>query len=670
MTPEELCIFDDLATALIIDPYLGFTTHKMNVRHKVPKFISPVFREIVLQFKANKINYEVAYEKLISANNQIKTFLNRFSRRQIDTILKKHCYRYLQIFDKDSGFEIAHCPRYSQEHFQGAKLCTTRKWSKNEKVEFLIGCIAELTEEEEHDILKPGVNDFSVMYSCRKNRAQLWLGPGAFINHDCRATCKFVSTGRNTACVKILRDIEAGDEITCHYGQNFFGDDNCYCECETCERRGTGAFSKTNNNNNKNTIINLSPNDLKSSNTINPNQFNSYYHNHNHHQHGSTLATPKSPLRNPNSSLNRVPNGSNLNFNSSLSPSKVPVGNVILTSGCQLTNGTKVNYSLRETDNRLKRLKNSIKSNSASNTTTTTITTSATTSQDKRLIAPSLSAPKPSGHSNTNFNHDSNDYKFITKSTRRADTLNRRQLNNNGISPKPSSSSSPTTTTTKSASSPGQLRHSQRNQEDKDHHIQQKRQQKNELHNNCDTPSSGAKRQSSTQMATIMKNHRLSFKRNLGTSLLARPTNNRTFDTSRLRQRSTPPSSKSTTPVSNSSSPATLDGRQTPGAARQWHIVTRNSSSRSNSTTTTPSPDMHNNNLLVSSKRFCRLTRSAAPTKAATTASVGNNKSSSNNDDQLDTIEETKNSTNNWTLPKRVRLKMGDSMFVKELNES
>lgn len=65
MTPKELSEFDDIATAVIVDPYLGFGTHKMSTRFRSPRQIHQSYLKSVVTKFQNHQNYETAYADLL-----------------------------------------------------------------------------------------------------------------------------------------------------------------------------------------------------------------------------------------------------------------------------------------------------------------------------------------------------------------------------------------------------------------------------------------------------------------------------------------------------------------------------------------------------------------------------------------------------------------------------
>ena len=55
------------------------------------------------------------------------------------------------------------------------------------------------------------------------------------VNHDCCNNIELHRSGLHV-CFKVVRPIEAGDEILTYYGDAYFGRDNKDCLCATCER--------------------------------------------------------------------------------------------------------------------------------------------------------------------------------------------------------------------------------------------------------------------------------------------------------------------------------------------------------------------------------------------------------------------------------------------------
>lgn len=144
----------------------------------------------------------------------------------------RHLRKYINMYLPDCPFEVSTSNRYT---IQTAEACiiARRHIRKGESIKYLSGIQVELSEDEEKEL--NGGTDFSIVISSRRKRPSLFLGPARFANHDCQSNANLNTTGPHGIHIVARKEIQAGEEITVNYGEDYFGEDNSECLCNTCE---------------------------------------------------------------------------------------------------------------------------------------------------------------------------------------------------------------------------------------------------------------------------------------------------------------------------------------------------------------------------------------------------------------------------------------------------
>ncbi|XP_015376729.1 PREDICTED: histone-lysine N-methyltransferase SUV420H1-A-like [Diuraphis noxia] len=173
---------DDCATAEYIDKHLGFETHKT---------------------RAEQFELKTKREKDIFNDQRI----------MYEHSINDHRYKYA----KNNNYK---------NKKNDVKIVATTNLDIGQQIKTLCGRTAVIRPEDIHE----GINDFSIMRSSKNGRDMIFLGPAAYINHDCSPNTNWAHLGESLWCAKTTKLITTGQEITADYGNNFFGDGNEYLE--------------------------------------------------------------------------------------------------------------------------------------------------------------------------------------------------------------------------------------------------------------------------------------------------------------------------------------------------------------------------------------------------------------------------------------------------------
>ncbi|CAN8097326.1 unnamed protein product [Discula destructiva] len=230
----ELSSYDDMLTDALVDRAFYWTNIPKNRTsyHASRGVKEEEITKIIQTHLIVDPNLELAEEKLL-ATDGIRRFCSALKTPKQKLDFKQHLRRYAQIYLPDCPFEVSSTNRYTITNHE-ASIVARRFIKRNESIKYLSGIKVVISPEEEA-ALASRKKDFSIVVSSRSRMTSLFMGPARFANHDCGANAKLVITGQAGIDIVAVRSIDVGEEITVTYGENYFGEDNCECLCQTCE---------------------------------------------------------------------------------------------------------------------------------------------------------------------------------------------------------------------------------------------------------------------------------------------------------------------------------------------------------------------------------------------------------------------------------------------------
>jgi len=203
--------------------------------NKEQERVISILRDVVIKDK----NLSKA-EGLLLLLPCIKSFYDNLNSAIEKTGFREHMRKYLNIYLPDCAFEISGTNRYTITTHE-AKIIARKSIRRGEEIRYLKGSRAILTAMEDND--KKG-QSLSVIKTSRNDATSALGGPVVRANHDCKPNARFITIGTSKISIIATNDIEIGTEITVSYDKHFFGTENCYCLCKTCENWSRNGWEK------------------------------------------------------------------------------------------------------------------------------------------------------------------------------------------------------------------------------------------------------------------------------------------------------------------------------------------------------------------------------------------------------------------------------------------